>query len=472
MDGLECSEKMISDLRKNNPTWRIDSEFYLKKYKYLESALSKHPTKMLGELTSWITQGPNPIFTTEKEIPCLTGRNIANGRVDYNNADFVDKNEYESLKRFQIYPGDLLITLKGKGSIGKVGHVTEKNEAIFSRNIGIIRAKGINSTYLYSYFMSKYGSELILRGETGGTGQTTLTTSHLRLLPVPIFQQIPSLIEHVIDNAEKCLTSSFRAFEEAERLLLSTLGMLNFISSNENISIRSLSKSLLVTGRIDAEYYQPKYDCLFDKLGLFKTKMLGGVNGIVDIKKSIEPGSDAYRDEGIPFVRVSDITKYEISNPEIHIPENVVANITTLYPKKDTILFSKDGSVGIAFKMEEDAQIITSGALLHLTVKAPDEVLPDYLTLVLNSPVVQLQAERDSCGAIIQHWKTSEIQKAIIPILDISTQKLITAKIRESFYLRNQSKQLLKTATEAIEIAIEQGEKTAIIWLKEKGVAE
>lgn len=38
--------------------------------------------------------------------------------------------------------------------------------------------------------------------------------------------------------------------------------------------------------------------------------------------------------------------------------------------------------MGIAYKLEHDEDIITSGALLHLTVKDTNEILPDYLTLV------------------------------------------------------------------------------------------
>ena len=95
-------------------------------------------------------------------------------------------------------------------------------------------------------------------------------------------------------------------------------------------------------------------------------------------------------------------------------------------------------------KVEATMPIITSGALLHLKVRDKTEVLPDYLTLVLNSPVVQLQAERDSNGAIIRHWKPSEIENVIIPILDMDTQKEIAAKVQEAFTLRKQSKQLLE----------------------------
>ena len=232
-----------------------------------------------------------------------------------------------------------------------------------------------------------------------------------------------------------------------------------------NYSIKTLNKSYGCSGRLDAEYYQPKYDDLFNELEKLPCKKLGDV---VTIKKSIEPGTEAYQDSGIPFVRVSDVSKFEVGQPEIYLSKNVVENVETLYPQKDTILFSKDGSVGIAYKLAENKKIITSGALLHLTVKDKRTVLPDYLTLVLNSNIVQMQAERDSNGAIIQHWKPSEIENVVVPVLEMEQQKKIVELVQKSFALRKQSKQLLEDAKSAVEMAIEQGEKTALTWLNQR----
>ena len=134
-------------------------------------------------------------------------------------------------------------------------------------------------------------------------------------------------------------------------------------------------------------------------------------------------------------------------------------------PKKDTILFSKDGSVGIAYKIEEDTEAVTSGALLHLHIKTTEKILPDYLTLVLNSEVVQLQAERDVNGAVIQHWKPSNIENVIIPILPYAIQQEVAEKVQHSFSLRKQAEQLIETAVKAVEIAIENGEETATDYL-------
>ena len=148
------------------------------------------------------------------------------------------------------------------------------------------------------------------------------------------------------------------------------------------------------------------------------------------------------------------------------LSKDIVPNIEDLYPKKDTILLSKDGSIGIAYKLEKDMEAVTSGALLHLTVKDSNVVLPDYLTLVLNSPIIQLQAERDCNGAIIQHWKPSDIEKVLIPILDMSVQQEIASKVQESFRLRAESKRLLDLAVKTVEMAIESDEESALLWLE------
>ena len=79
-----------------------------------------------------------------------------------------------------------------------------------------------------------------------------------------------------------------------------------------------------------------------------------------------------------------------------------------------------------------------------------------------------MQAERDSNGAVIQHWKPSEIENVIVPVLDIDKQKELSEMVQKSFALRYQSKQLLEYAKQAVEIAIEQGEDTALAWLKDK----
>ena len=88
--------------------------------------------------------------------------------------------------------------------------------------------------------------------------------------------------------------------------------------------------------------------------------------------------------------------------------------------------------------------------------------MPDYLTLVLNSIVVKMQAERDAGGSVIQHWKPSEIENVVVPILDNEGQIQIAEKVQESFALRKECARFLDLAKTAVEVAIEQGEDKAM----------
>lgn len=222
--------------------------------------------------------------------------------------------------------------------------------------------------------------------------------------------------------------------------------------SHLNINTTTLNKSLKATGRLDAEYYQSKFDEIEKLIKNYK----GGyafLGDIVSMNKSIEPGSDKYKDSGVPFVRVGNLNKFEISKSDIFLDADEFA--TALRPSKDDILLSKDGSVGIAYCMSENADFITSSAILHLKINN-DEFLPQVLSLILNSVLVKLQAERDSGGSIIEHWKVSEIKNVIIPKINKTMQDKIAAKITQSFELRKESKNLLELAKNMVEEKIVQ----------------
>lgn len=128
-------------------------------------------------------------------------------------------------------------------------------------------------------------------------------------------------------------------------------------------------------------------------------------------------------------------------------------------PRKDEILFTKDGTIGISFVVNEDMKAVLSGAFLRLQKKIHIE--SEYLALVLNSIVCKLQIERFSGGAIIAHLKPSDTMEIIIPILSPSIQSLISEKVITSHSARETSKKLLERAKRAVEIFIEENEESA-----------
>jgi hypothetical protein len=300
-----------------------------------------------------------------------------------------------------------------------------------------------------------------------GGVQPEIAPYYLKNIYVPQFSDTFQLnIEHLVKLSHQKLENSKSLYKQAKELLLKELDLLDYKPSKEKIAIKNLSESFGVSGRLDSEYYQPKYDEILEKIKLTEYDKL---DNIVNMLKSIEPGSEAYQESGIPFVRVSNLTKFEISKPDIHLSKNLFDDevLEKLQPKKDTILLSKDGTVGIAYNVKKDSNFVTSGAILHLSIKR-DDVLPEYLTLVLNSLLVQMQSQRDAGGSIIKHWKPSEIKKILIPIINKTIQSQIEQKIKKSFELKEQSKELLDIAKKAVEIAIEEDEDIAMEYINDQ----
>ena len=191
------------------------------------------------------------------------------------------------------------------------------------------------------------------------------------------------------------------------------------------------------------------------------------LNDIVSIKKCVEPGSEVYRDDGIPFVRVSNLSKFGINDDnQQFLSESLYDTLKMYQPKKGEILISKDATPGIAYYLKDaPGKMIPSSGILRLAVKDTESVYPEYLTLVLNSVIVQKQIERDAGGSIINHWLVDQVKKTLIPILPVPVQKQISGKITESFSNRDQSKRLLNIAKRGVEMAIEKSEKEAQNWI-------
>ena len=472
MDGLECSEILI----KNQSFYaRIDAEFFSKKNLFLQERLNAsgaYPMKKYGALLDCSAFYPSitDYYSHDRsQIPFLRVNEIQNGLINITDETVFLPEEILVANRKTIaiaYPGDIIIA-KGGNTLAKVGLVTDEFPCYATcRDVIILRTdnlKNLNKYYLWAFLHSAYGQGILWRSASQ-TGQPHLTLPSILEIRIPDITNIQNDIETLYLKSVEKKHQAESLYDSAQQQLLNGLQFALPSVSASSIAEKKLSDSFGLSGRLDAEYYQPKYDELFAVLSKQVRRPLGQ---LVSRMKSIEPGSEYYGDTGIPFIRVSDVSKTGIDNPSIMIPENIEPNIDRLYPKKDTILFSKDGSVGIAFKITEDMKAVTSSALLHLRVNNTSEILPDYLTLVLNSEIVQLQAERDASGAIIQHWKLSDIEKVIIPILPYDMQFEIAKKVQQSFLLREKANDLIQIAVKAVELAIEDSEEIASKWLEE-----
>ena len=131
---------------------------------------------------------------------------------------------------------------------------------------------------------------------------------------IPEFStKLQKKVEELYVNSVEKKRQAEEKYREAEKILLNELGIATWKPKNEQISVRSYNE-ILRAARFDAEFFQPKYDEIISILSKFDCRPL---IRIADIMKSIEPGSAAYQDEGVPFYRVSDISKEGLKDPDI-----------------------------------------------------------------------------------------------------------------------------------------------------------
>ena len=467
-------------------TGRLDAEYYQPKYDDILHHIQayKYGSKNLAEICDIKEENFTPKDDTTYKYVELA--NIGK----YGNIIGCSQQKGEDLPsraRRIVSKNDVVISSL-EGSLDSCALVEEDYDgALCSTGFYVLKSSVLNSETLLVLFKSPLVKELMRKG-CSGTILTAIGRQELERIPIPLIRQeiqdeiaqhvqssislrkesqqlleyAKLTVEGAIQNGGGKIASDYYVLQEKSAMelhiaiyvLLHEVGIISNDAkvkvNNVVCSCKKLSDSFLASGRLDAEYYQPKYDLLFEKLKGFPTAT---IKEIATIQKSIEPGSDAYQEEGIPFIRVANLSKFGLSNSDVKLDTTQFAD--TIRPQKDTILLSKDGSVGIAYKMEETQDVITSSAILHLQLTTPN-VLPDYLTLVLNSIVVKLQAERDAGGSIIQHWKPSEIEHVIIPILPMNEQQMITNKIKQSFKMREDAQDLLLQAKCIIETAIEK----------------
>ncbi len=114
--------------------------------------MSRKPTR-LADISEIITKGTTPTTLgfkfVESGVPFLRVQNIDGGSVNYGRDTlFIDEKTHEALKRSQIKPGDVLVSIAG--TIGRAGIVPDDASALnCNQAVAIVRP----TKHLYRPFL-------------------------------------------------------------------------------------------------------------------------------------------------------------------------------------------------------------------------------------------------------------------------------------------------------------------------------
>ena len=437
---------------------RLDAEYYQPEYLYLISKLKSRKSKLLREIGQ-ITYGTTPaggVFELEG-IPFVRSQNFSNILVEISDLVFCSESFHQQNQKSKVIPGNILFAAVG-ATIGELAIIQDEiEEANINQNIAAVKIKDkrFNPYFIGFFFASKFGQLQIERLVTGNA-QSYLNSEQIGSFLIPVLSiEKQNKIAKYFQEIQSQLKMSNSFCSQAENLLLEELGLKDF-KPEDDLSYTVNLSEIKSAHRADAEYFQPKYKKLVERIKNKNAKLLGD---LVSIRKGIEIGSEEYQEEGKLFIRVSNLSKQGLIDKDQKYMDNELYQKLkeNFEPKVDEILLTKDATPGIAYVLKEPIKGIIAGGILRLELKS--EVETEYLALVINSIVGQWQVKRDTGGSVISHWRPDQIKNCLIPILPKPTQQKIANLVQKSHQAHKKAKQFLEEAKNKIENLIENKKK-------------
>lgn len=468
MDGLECSELLFSKVKGED--YRFDSEYYSKKNLFLQKTIDLIGNKSISEYGGKLDCSAfYPAITgfysrDRKLVPFIRVNEIVRGLVSITDETvFLPMNVLEENHSTiaLAYPGDIIIA-KGGNTLAKVGLVTDEYPVYATcRDVIILRTsdlQSINQYYLWSFLHSEYGQGLLWRSASQ-TGQPHLTLPAIRKMKIPEYSKLQNLIKTLYLHSTDLKRSSVHAYCEAERLLSSVMMIPDDEQESVEFSVRSLSESFLRTGRIDAEYYQSKYDKI--------ASCLSSDNTVRSSCTVYDSNYTPQKSSSYKYIELANVDHFgNIAGVDVYLGNELPSRARRVVSAGQVVVSSVEGSLQSCALITDDYDVALCSTGFFVL---DSEIFNSETLLVLfkSAPVQSLMKQKCS-GTILPAITKEEFLSVQLPAIDTTTQSRIAAKIQDALTLYKHSKQLLEFAKRAVEMAIEQGEDCAVEWLTSK----
>ena len=354
--------------------------------------------------------------------------------------------------------GELLFVRVGAG-VGNSSVVTPNSvNSTVSDNVLRIKIRGLNPFFVCCFFNSTVG-QTYFRRVFKGTARGLISQENFRDIFIPQFSHgFQSLIEKLCLKADSLHEQSSFKYHEAQTLLLTELGLADWQPEHQLTFVKNFSDTKRAE-RIDAEYFQPKYDDIVNTINKYNYPndcvTLGNLTRFKDSNFNPEDETE-YK-----YIELANIgSNGEITDCMVEQGEDLPTRARRKVTAGDVIVSSIEGSLeSIALITEEyDNALCSTG--FH--VVQSDMLNAETLLVFLKSPIGQLQLKKGCSGTILTAINKEKFSKIAVPKVKEEKQAEIEQKVTESFNLRDRAKNLLEHAKRAVEIAIKQNEQAAI----------
>lgn len=361
----------------------------------------------------------------------------------------------KEMEKFKLKDRDVLFNRTNSFEfVGRTGLFREfsKEPYVFASYLVRVRPdkKTILPEYLVAFLNCKYGVADIKRRARISINQSNVSAQELQSIRIPQApMELQERIKESFDESFKQLEEARKIYHESEEILMKEMGFGEFKELHE-ISFVKNSKDVIKSGRIDAEYFQPKYERILEQIKKYPNGY-SNLSQIISIKdKNFTPEAS----EEYEYIELSNIIgNGKIDNCTIEEGENLPTRARRLVKEGDIIISSIEGSLQSCalITSEHDKSLCSTG----FYVLDSDKINPETLLVMFKSPPFQALLKRGCSGTILTAINKDELNKIEIPIIDQSIQNEIAKKINECYKLRQMAKSLLNKSILQVENFIE-----------------
>lgn len=448
----------LKSLPIDNPRLRLDSQFHNPSILKAIQQIRQVKHIQVGGLSEKTLKGRNVEYSEFGNVPIIRSGDI---NQLFDNSRLLYADDLQPI--FFVKQGDVLISSIGFGSIGKVQLFNSDKKSGAVGEVTIIRQKKVEPAFLAAFLTGKFGQMQIERWITGATGQLHLYPSDVDQIYVPIMGvQLQQLVDNCY-NLSSNYVKKIKEFElSANRTLFSALGLADW-NPPEPLTYIASSADAFAAGRLDAQYFQPKFDDMHARI-----KMTGGAVLLSDVLSlNVRGRQPLYAEEGMQVVN----SKHVRTNRVILDSQNRfgLEESSPIFIEQGDVLVNGTGvgTIGRAAPYIHTARALPDN---HVTVLRSDMVDPIYLSVFLNSRLGQLQIERFTSGSSGQvELYPSDIGRIFFWNAPQEIQLKIRGAILSALDQERRARELLEAAKRAVEIAIEENEAAALRYLKKAG---
>jgi restriction endonuclease S subunit len=459
LKGLEVTTKNFKEILNETDYFRIDSEFQSHYYLSILNSLNSVKHCFFAEKIELLTDGKHGGVTlTDSGVIFLRNTNIKENLIDLSDLRYISKQESNETKRAEFEAEDLLLT-----TIGTIGLCVKVPNgfprATINQNLVRIVLKKKNEASLMCAFLnSKYGRGQLLRWGAGNVYQM-INYPNLKNIIIPSFSEIfMKQIYDIYRKSELTFSKSQSLYRQAEDLLLKAIGLSNFKPSKKATNIKSFKESFLKTGRLDAEYYQPKYEKIENKIKELNHAKVKELVSFINHGKQppyVENGTIRVFSQKWIGDKSIDYSFLNATEEPFTSKEFAKQNTEYVARKNDILYYSVGANLGYCHNYLIDEPIMP-GSFITLIRANNKKIDPIYFGVTLNSMVGRMQAEKWKSASAQPYVYPKDISEFIIPVIDMKIQQQIAEMVKESFILRMESERLLVEAREMVEGEIEK----------------